>query len=97
MWENRCDTRNACMITVQKAAKGIKRRCVSVIGVKLCNNINIHSKMCNSLMGFKTMVCKGIFEGYTHYYYYLNLDFACFNVFVGRKKTCIIIIINICV
>lgn len=36
--------RGACKFTVQKAKKGMKRRCVSIIGVKFWNDANINLK-----------------------------------------------------
>ncbi len=64
IWESKYELRGVCKFTVQKAKKGIKRRCISIIGVKLWNDANINLKMCNSLLVFKRMVCKAMFDGY---------------------------------
>ncbi len=40
--ESKYELRGVCKFTVQKAKKGIKRRCISITGVKLRNDANIH-------------------------------------------------------
>ncbi len=56
--------RGVVKFTVQKAKKEIKRRCISVVGVKLWNNADENIRICNSLLVFKKMVYYCIFEGY---------------------------------
>lgn len=46
--ETQYDLRGVCKFSVQKARKGIKRRRVSVVGVKLWNDVYINIKTCNS-------------------------------------------------
>jgi len=47
--------------TVQKAKKGIKR-CISVIGVQLWNNVEMDVRMVNSFLVFKGIICETILE-----------------------------------
>ena len=47
--ESKYDLRDVSKFTVQKATKEIKRRCISIVGVKLWNNAIINVRMCNSL------------------------------------------------
>ncbi len=49
---------------LQKAKKGIKRRRISIIGIKLSNDAHINLKMRNSFLVFKRMVCRAICCGY---------------------------------
>ncbi len=49
-------------VNLQKAKKVIKRRCISIVGVKLWNEANANLKMCNSFLVFKRMFCKAIFD-----------------------------------
>ena len=58
--------RGVCMFTIQKAKKGMKRRCVSIVGVKFWNDANINLKTCHSFLVFKKMVCKAISEAYKY-------------------------------
>lgn len=62
--ESPYNLRGVYKFTVQKAKKGMKRRCVSIIGVKFWNDANINLKTCHSFLVFKKMVCKAIFEAY---------------------------------
>jgi len=48
--------------TAQKAKKGIKRRCISVVGVQLWNNVEIEVRMVNSIWVFKGIIYKTILE-----------------------------------
>jgi len=40
----------------------IKRRCISVVGVQLWNNVEIEVRMVNSLLFFKGIIYKKIIE-----------------------------------
>ncbi len=56
--------RDVCEFTVPKAKKGIKRKCISVVGVRFWNAADLNLRMCNSLLIFKQMAIKAIFESY---------------------------------
>jgi len=42
--------------TVQKAKKGIKRRCISSVGVQLWNNVKMDVRMVESFLVFKRII-----------------------------------------
>jgi len=56
------DLRDVCKFTVQKAKKGIKRRCISVVGVQFWNNVEMDVRMVNSFLVFKGIIYKTILE-----------------------------------
>lgn len=67
--DKKCDLRDFCCFTFysktkSKTKKETKRRCFSVVGVKLWNNVFIKIKMWNSCVVFKIMLYKYIFEAY---------------------------------
>ena len=56
--------RGLLMFETHKVRTNLKYRCVSVLGVKLWNELNNEIKMCNSIFVFKkTLKCK-IIKGY---------------------------------
>jgi len=62
--ECKYDLRDVCKFSVQKANKGIKRRCISIVGVQLWNNVKMDVSMVNSFLLFKGMIYKTIIESY---------------------------------
>jgi len=58
------DLRDVGKFTVQKAKKGIKRRCISIVGVQLWNNVEMDMRMINTFLVFKGIIYKTILEGY---------------------------------
>jgi len=58
------DGRDVCKFTVQKTKKGIKRRCISIVGVQLWNNVKNGCKDGQLILVFKRIIYKTIFEGY---------------------------------
>jgi len=60
----RYDLRDVCKFTVKKAKKGIKRRCIPVLGVQLWNNIEMGVRMVTSFLVFKGIIYKTILESY---------------------------------
>jgi len=50
--------------TVQKAKKGIKRRCISVVGVQFWNNCEMDVRMVNSFLVFTGFLKKSFIESY---------------------------------
>jgi len=51
--ECKYDLRDVCKFMEQKAKKGIRRRCISVVGVQLWNNVEMGVRMVNSFLVFK--------------------------------------------
>jgi len=47
-----------CKFTVQKAKKGIQRRCISVVGIQLWNNVEMDVRLVNSFLVFKGIIYK---------------------------------------
>jgi len=47
---------DVCKFTVQKAKRGIKRRCISIVGFQLWNNVKMDIRMVNSFWVFKTII-----------------------------------------
>uniref|UniRef100_A0A8C6NYB4 Reverse transcriptase domain-containing protein n=1 Tax=Nothobranchius furzeri TaxID=105023 RepID=A0A8C6NYB4_NOTFU len=62
--ESKYDLRGVCMFVLQKAKKGMKRRCISVMGVKFWNEAKIELKLATSLSVLKKLISKNIFEEY---------------------------------
>jgi len=58
--------RDVSKFTVQKAKKGIKRRCISLVGVQLWNNVKMDIRMVNSFLLFKRNI-SSVIETYVQY------------------------------
>jgi len=54
--ECKYDLRDVCKFTVQKAKKGIERRCISIVGVQLWNNVKMDIRIVNSFLVFKRII-----------------------------------------
>lgn len=67
--ERGCDSskygfRENSNVVVPIDKKGIKRKCISIVGVKILHKTEINQKMCGLLMVFKRLLNKEIFEGF---------------------------------